>query len=79
MESTAKTLKICDNCKADLSDKSKQGQSIKAVLEHPSDSTKTLNMHFCSERCLRQKLISRAALKRSRAMECFLELDMTIK
>lgn len=78
MESIAKTIKICDNCKGDLKDKSKKGQSIKAVLEDIHDSTKTLNMHFCSERCLRQKLVQRSQYKKSRA-ECFLELDITSK
>ena len=67
MESKAKTIKQCDNCSGDLSDKEKKGQSIKAVLEHPSDSKKNVSMTFCSEKCLRKKLISRAARKRSKA------------
>jgi hypothetical protein len=79
MEALAQTIKICDNCKADLKDKEKKGQSIKAILSHPSDSTKTMSLHFCSERCLRKKLIQRAATKRSQAVECFLELDITKK
>lgn len=67
MESTAKTITQCDNCKAALKGKDDKNQSIKAILNDPYNPTKTVNTHYCDEECLRQHLNSRSKKKRSKA------------
>lgn len=72
METQAKTITQCDNCKKSL-EKDEKGKSIKAVLDD-HHAKKTGNFHYCDEECLRQHLNSRSKRKKSRAS---LELEIS--
>lgn len=65
MESQAKSITQCDNCKKSLN-KDDKGKSIKAVLDD-AHTKKTGNFHYCDEECLRQHLNSRSKRKKSKA------------
>ncbi len=75
MESIAKTVTICDNCKSPMKkEEDLNGDFIQAILG--SKSGENQNMTYCSEECLRQHLNVRA--KRKRAMASVIEIEFPI-
>ena len=64
MNSLAKQMTLCDNCRANLS-KDESGDTIQATLNN--NQQKPQDFHFCQEECLRQFLNGRAKKKKSTA------------
>ena len=73
MESNAKILKICDNCKASLKGDRDRSEHITATLNGKDGKNQTF--HMCSEECLRQFLNGRAKKKQSKAFLFDLKTD----
>lgn len=76
METQAKTIVQCDNCKASLGNKDEKGNNIKATLTSPS-TQKNQTYHYCDEECLRQHLNGRAKRKKSKAS--ILEIEIPVE
>lgn len=75
MESSAKQITQCDNCRTAINLKDEKGEAFKATLNDKA-TQKTKDFHYCSEECLRQHLNSRAKKKKSKASEGIIEIDI---
>ncbi len=66
METVAKTITQCDNCRKAIDMKEEKGEAFKATLTDRSTQKAKL-YHYCTEECLRQHLNSRSKKKKSKA------------
>ncbi len=70
----AKTLKVCDSCRASLKDvDTDKGQQIEATLNNSQQ--KSQQYHFCNESCLLAFLKGRAKRKGSKAAVFTIKTD----
>ena len=66
MESLAKTVTQCDNCKSSLKkEEDTENNNIQATLANGKKEHQTY--HYCDEECLRQHLNGRAKRKTAKA------------
>jgi hypothetical protein len=77
MESFAKTIIQCDNCKANLAKQDgDKNEQIQATLVNGKQENQ--QYHYCSEECLRVHLNGRAKKKSSYASLDLLEIEFPI-
>jgi hypothetical protein len=76
MESQAKQVTQCDNCKMTLKrEEDLEGDHIQAKLKSSTGESK--DYHYCSDECLRQHLNGRA--KRKKTSKASIELNIPSK
>lgn len=78
MDSVAKAITQCDNCKLAIDTKTDENKdAIKAKLDNAKGETQ--DYHFCNEDCLRGFLNKRASRRKIKRSKACLELDFTKK
>jgi hypothetical protein len=78
METKARTITQCDNCRTSIDDQDEKTESIKATLTNPSTKKNQL-YHFHDESCLREFLNKRAErMKVKKTSKGEVLVDMTI-